>query len=490
MIKTITSTLPLIHGGRTHALLRRIKFLEEELGIKDQQIITTNYNANYYEIYRSYLQQKKITKNIDIINIYDYICRGMLHDESLMKKIETEIEIEGYSSEIVPNRNAVRYYYDGQYVLFRKYYDKTRIIQFEDIMTQACKHKIQRNEYNSYGMLHRIIHYSVEKNVKIHEELFNLKGQKYMEKFYSDKTPNLVIGIQIYDTNNLLSFSFSNEDELFVWFFSKVFNDGDTIFNDARLLDYGLLNNTKDTRNFIVVHSNHLTNENKLKKRYQYSISNHDKVSSFLVLTHKQKAHLQQEFNIQNNKIEVIPHFIKFKKVDRNNIKNQFVYIGRIDENKQVDHIVEAFSKFCKTEDQVKLIIYGNGTKTCIENLKKLIESKRLDNKISLKGYCANPETKFNESIASFLTSKTEGFGLVVMESLNAGCPVVSYDLNYGPSDLIKNGKNGILVEQNNINELAKAMKQITQEKFRHVENLPEFSIEAAQENYKNLLGM
>src|SRR5699024_1759779 len=102
----------------------------------------------------------------------------------------------------------------------------------------------------------------------------------------------------------------------------------------------------------------------------------------------------------------------------------------------------------------------------------------------------ANTETICNESMESFLTSKTEGFGLVVMESLNAGCPVVSYDLNYGPSDLIQNGKNGILVEQNNINELAKAMKQMTQEKFRHVENLPEFSIEAAKENYKKLLGI
>ena len=46
MINTITSTLPPIHGGRTKALLKRIKFLDEEMNIVNK-IYTTNYNANY-----------------------------------------------------------------------------------------------------------------------------------------------------------------------------------------------------------------------------------------------------------------------------------------------------------------------------------------------------------------------------------------------------------------------------------------------------------
>lgn len=50
MINTITSTLPPVHGGRTKALLKRIKFLDEEMNIVNK-IYTTNYNANYKEVY-------------------------------------------------------------------------------------------------------------------------------------------------------------------------------------------------------------------------------------------------------------------------------------------------------------------------------------------------------------------------------------------------------------------------------------------------------
>ena len=67
-----------------------------------------------------------------------------------------------------------------------------------------------------------------------------------------------------------------------------------------------------------------------------------------------------------------------------------------------------------------------------------------------------NPLLEFQKSKASLLTSSFEGFGLSVMESINVGCPVISYDVRYGPSEIIDHGKNGYLVEQDNISELTK----------------------------------
>ena len=51
MLYTITSTLPPTHGGRTKSLLHRVKFLETQLG-ETSTILTTNYNANYKNVYR------------------------------------------------------------------------------------------------------------------------------------------------------------------------------------------------------------------------------------------------------------------------------------------------------------------------------------------------------------------------------------------------------------------------------------------------------
>ena len=61
MIYTVTTTLPLSHGGRTQALLRRIKLLDEEFKIPSK-ILTTNYHGNYPSIYKKYRQENKVTE--------------------------------------------------------------------------------------------------------------------------------------------------------------------------------------------------------------------------------------------------------------------------------------------------------------------------------------------------------------------------------------------------------------------------------------------
>ena len=61
MIYTVTSTLPLVHGGRTKSLLTRIRFLDKEMGIHNK-ILTTNYNANYNEVYQKFEENQLITK--------------------------------------------------------------------------------------------------------------------------------------------------------------------------------------------------------------------------------------------------------------------------------------------------------------------------------------------------------------------------------------------------------------------------------------------
>lgn len=87
-----------------------------------------------------------------------------------------------------------------------------------------------------------------------------------------------------------------------------------------------------------------------------------------------------------------------------------------------------------------------------------MVKEYELENYVEIHDFTNNPGLAFRESLASLLTSKFEGFALTVMESINENCPTISYDIKYGPSEIIVDGENGYLIEENNIDAFAEAM--------------------------------
>ena len=78
---------------------------------------------------------------------------------------EMNKEIEGLEKKEFNNGNVIRYYDGETYVLYRKYYEGTNMLQFEDVMTPASK-RIERREYNTYGQLHRKVYFSSKHSSK------------------------------------------------------------------------------------------------------------------------------------------------------------------------------------------------------------------------------------------------------------------------------------------------------------------------------------
>src|SRR5699024_3154677 len=72
-----------------------------------------------------------------------------------------------------------------------------------------------------------------------------------------------------------------------------------------------------------------------------------------------------------------------------------------------------------------------------------------LENNVFLKGYSQDTDLIYQRSLVTLLTSKSEAFALVILESMINGTPVISYDINYGPNDIITNKKDGYLIEEN-----------------------------------------
>lgn len=490
MIYTVTSTLPPIHGGRTKALLNRIKLIDENLKIKTK-ILTTNYNPNYLDVYQGYLEKEKVTKRTEFENIYDWLSGFKLLVEPKSKyrkrtKYNTfNREIKGLKSEEFQNGNVVRYYDGNDYVLYRKFYDGTDILEFEDVMQPISKRKIERREYNLFGKLHKKSFFSARTYHKILEEFYDVEGRIYCKKFYNCSNTNQLDHIDVYKDDQYTK-AFKTDKDLFQYYFEHRFKEGDTVFNDARLLDQPLLKIKQNTKNILVFHNSHLEGDI-VKSSYRYALENSNKVSQYILLTKLQKQDIQQAYNIADAKIIVLPHFIaryKNKKVDK---LDRFIFIGRLGTQKQLDHLIKAYHGFLSKGYNTRLDIYGRDEENQKQLILDLIQEYNIEDKVKIYDFTESPLDEFRKSKASLMTSKFEGFGLTVMESIEVGCPVISYDVRYGPGEIIENGANGYLVEADNIEAFSEAMVKIIEHPLEKVETNPLLRKKQAIKNYKML---
>lgn len=137
--------------------------------------------------------------------------------------------------------------------------------------------------------------------------------------------------------------------------------------------------------------------------------------------------------------------------------KREFAAVGRLDRQKNFAMLIKAFSEFHKVVADYKLVIYGEGVER--NNLEQLICQLHLENVVTLPGLNTDVLNSIKDCAAFILSSDYEGMPNVLIEAMCMGMPVISTDCpSGGPRDLIQNGKNGLLVEVNNVQEMTQAM--------------------------------
>lgn len=180
-----------------------------------------------------------------------------------------------------------------------------------------------------------------------------------------------------------------------------------------------------------------------------------------VVLTNKDK----DKYNKFAPKIKVttIPNMavIKFNGELNLNAK-KIIAVGRLHPQKGFDLLIKAMSLVIEKHPDWSLDIYGIGELE--KELDLQIKNLGLQKNVFLKGFCDNIYEKYSEYSIFVLSSRYEGFVMVLLEALCIGIPCVSFNCPEGPEEMLSFG-GGLLVENGNINKLSEAIIKMIEDK-------------------------
>ena len=133
--------------------------------------------------------------------------------------------------------------------------------------------------------------------------------------------------------------------------------------------------------------------------------------------------------------------------------------MARLEPQKRLQDAIAAFEQVVQHVPDARLDIYGDGSRRAA--LQEEIDSRRLGSHVTLHGFDPEARDALWASSAFVLSSSFEGYPLSTLESMSRGCPVVSYDIKYGPREQITDGADGFLVPRGDVDALANRLVEL-----------------------------
>ena len=173
------------------------------------------------------------------------------------------------------------------------------------------------------------------------------------------------------------------------------------------------------------------------------------------VLTSLDKGCYDKHFALEHTVL--IPNPVVVPEYYHSSLDNKIaIAMGRIQYQKGFDTLVDVFVLVNEKYPDWKCYIYGDGNYR--DEIGNYIKEKGMQDVVILKGRTDNVPIAMREASMFVLSSRFEGFGMVIAEAMTQGLPAVSFDCPTGPSDIVKTDINGILVENQNKQALADAI--------------------------------
>ena len=185
----------------------------------------------------------------------------------------------------------------------------------------------------------------------------------------------------------------------------------------------------------------------------------YERFDQITTLTEDDALHYQNF--IAPHKVVPIPNLLPDEYQSDHSVERQNVILsaGRFESEKGYDLLIQAVHKIQVDLHGWEVHIYGEGSE--VNQLKMLISQFELSDIVKLFPPTKKLHEIMQEAALFVLPSRFEGFGMVIIEAMASGLPVLAFDCPVGPRNIIQDGINGVLVEALNIEQFAKKLKYL-----------------------------
>jgi poly(glycerol-phosphate) alpha-glucosyltransferase len=363
----------------------------------------------------------------------------------------------------VPSRTdhlTVRYLRDGvlEHATTR---DPGGVLRFVD-RYDAGRHRVSRDEHGADGRLVRVLHYPATQEEPTVARYIGRDGACFLTVWQEP-------GERAWSQVHLLGPAprqLSEMGELYRYAFEKLLagERSPVLFADfhenlpnlpaSNLDDIVRSVQHPGLRTVAMAHSNHhqppYTHGSVVARNWERLFSNQDHWDLLVLLTERQRRDVQERYG-DDTRMVVIPPSAETAQATQDPPgavdPDRLVLVARIHLKKRVDEALRVFRLVLDRRPSARLEIYGFGYEDRESHkIDQLIDELDLRKHLVFAGFTSRQSEIYDGACATLMTSASEGFPLVLLESMSHGVPVLAYDANYGPSEAIINDVNGYVV--------------------------------------------
>ena len=481
-------------AGLELSSFRRAALFREELGI-DTWFLTDQYQPAAIDNCLRQIALGRLS-SVRLVNLYDY-AQGIKRQDLSRHPVELSINsswqvknVQGSVDQLVLTQNQPLMY-------IHRTEDPSHAIDYVNYVKDA--RITRRDTFDRLGFLSRTEFVTPENGFTHTALYFRPNGTLALAETYRPGTPDpanpaappkpVVDTVHVMNEHGHTIQRFTYHDELVAWWLLQLLNDPHSFYMCIcdQLMDYQRYfvelkrqqQAHPNVRVLGVSHNCHTVDpldvmNSQLGDNYRFLCDENQRIDRVITLTERQKADVIERYKDKAHDISVIPHHfvplpVPAQKKDETQGSlppHSLIHIGRFAPAKDQAQAVDIIKKVLEKVPDATLHFFGSGEQE--KEVRDKVASEGLERSVIFHGFVPDLRPVYATASVLLMTSRHEGFPLVLQEALNASLPAVCYDCRYGPAAMIEDGKNGYLIAPNDVDTAAsRLITLLTDDKLR-----------------------